>query len=111
MSAVDSGDNTDMVTHGFSTTTTDITETSGDVIGSIVSGMGNIIGKEVAYSVFESVINLHVESISTQTLQEIKNMISQPLQLETKDFHGVQTLSPRFAITPETFNRIAAVYA
>ena len=64
--------------------TTDISGTSGDVIGSAISGTGNIIGKEVAYSVSGSVINLHVDSMTTQTLQEFKNIMTQSTKEETK---------------------------
>ena len=73
------------------TTTTEVSGTSGDVIGSATSGMGNIIGKEVAYTVSGNVINLHVQSISTQTLQELKDIILRPDQLETKADLGEQT--------------------
>ena len=57
-------------THGFSTGGTNISGTAGDVIGSAISGTGNIIGKEVAYSVHGNVIHLHVESVSAETLQQ-----------------------------------------
>jgi tetratricopeptide (TPR) repeat protein len=63
---------------------THIAETSGDVIGSTTSGMGNIIGKEVAYSVSGSVINLQVNSISAEILQELKDILSRSMQVETK---------------------------
>src|SRR5918996_3954107 len=56
------------------TTSSSINGTSGDVIGSAISGTGNIIGKEVAYSVSGNVINLHIESISAETLQELKSI-------------------------------------
>jgi tetratricopeptide (TPR) repeat protein len=89
--AIDSGGGSGSTeTHGYSTTTTDITGTSGDVIGSTVSGMGNIIGKEVAYSVHGNVINLHVQSVSAETLQQLENIVSKPIQLETKSFRGEQ---------------------
>jgi hypothetical protein len=67
-------------------TTTGISAT-GDVIGSAISGMGNIIGKEVKYSVSGNVINLHVDSISTQKLQDLYNAILKPSELETKYFY------------------------
>ena len=73
------------------TTVTNINGTSGDVIGSAISGTGNIIGKEVAYSVQGSVINLQLSSISAEILQELKNIVSKPVQLETKDFQLEQT--------------------
>ena len=77
-------------------TATHIAETSGDVIGSTVSGTGNIIGKEVEYIVSGSVINLQVNSISAETLQELNDIISRPMQLETRDFqlgqiHNINT--------------------
>ena len=73
------------------TASTKISEISGDVIGSTTSGMGNIIGKEVAYSVSGNVIHFHVESISAQTIQEFKDIISRPVQLETKGDLGQQS--------------------
>ena len=68
-------------------TSTNISETSGDVIGSAISGTGNIIGKEVAYTVSGNVIHLHVENISAR---ELKNIISRPVQLESKSDVGRQ---------------------
>ena len=66
---------------------TGISGISGDVIGSTTSGIGNIIGKEVTYSVSGNVIHLHVESISAQ---ELKDILSRPVQLETKADLGQQ---------------------
>lgn len=80
-------------------TATDIAETSGDVIGSTVTGTGNIIGKDVEYSVSGSVINLQVNSISTDILQELKDIISRPVQLETKSSIGGQTRSINTELT------------
>jgi tetratricopeptide (TPR) repeat protein len=57
---------------------------------STTSGMGNIIGKEVAYSVSGNVINLQVNSISAEILQELKDVLSRPVQVETKGDLGQQ---------------------
>lgn len=64
-------------------TSTEINGVSGDVIGPNTSGMGNIMGKDIAYSVAGNVINIHVNNDSAEILRILNAIISQPTQLET----------------------------
>ena len=77
-----------------------------DVIGSAISGRGNIIGKEVAYSVSGNVVNLHIESISTQTLQELTNIISQPLQADNSDVELDKARANEAKVNKEETNQV-----
>jgi len=69
--------------NGNNYNSTNITGTSGDVFGSGVSGSGNIVGKEVGYTVNGNVINLHVESLSAETLEIFKKIVSTSTQIDT----------------------------
>ena len=62
---------------------TNISGTSGDVFGSGFSGSGNIVGKEVGYTVNGNVINLHVESLSAETLEVFKRAVSTSTQIDS----------------------------
>ena len=70
---------------------TRIGNVGGNVSGVGVSGTGNMFGGKVEYSVHGNIINLHVESVSAETLQQLENIMSIPIQLETKSFHDKQT--------------------
>jgi tetratricopeptide (TPR) repeat protein len=61
-----------------------ITDTGGDVYGTDVSGTGNIIGKEVGYTVQGNVINLQISGrVSNEVLQSLQKMIAVPTQVES----------------------------
>ncbi len=61
----------------------DIAGTQGDVIGTGFSSVGNIIGKEVGYTVQGNIINFQIScDISNQMLEKLQNMMAVPTQLE-----------------------------
>jgi tetratricopeptide (TPR) repeat protein len=59
-----------------------ITDTKGDVFGAGVSGSGNIIGKEVGYTVQGNIINLHIDSVSNEVIEGLRNILTIPTQIE-----------------------------
>jgi len=55
-----------------------IKDVNGDVIGPSSSGTGNIFGKEVHYTVQGSVVNIHIDNLSSEVLEALRNVISVP---------------------------------
>jgi tetratricopeptide (TPR) repeat protein len=56
---------------------------SGDVFGTGFTGSGNIIGKEIAYTVIGNVLNLHIsDNVSREVLVTLQRMIAVPSQVE-----------------------------
>jgi tetratricopeptide (TPR) repeat protein len=62
----------------------DITDTKGDVIGVGITGTGNIIGKNVDYTVQENVIYLNVSGNSSKEIiiDSLQKIINAPTQIE-----------------------------
>jgi tetratricopeptide (TPR) repeat protein len=61
-----------------------IHETTGDVIGTGVSGSGHFIGKEIGYTVQGNVINLHISGgVSNEVLQTLQKMTTVPTQVDS----------------------------
>jgi tetratricopeptide (TPR) repeat protein len=54
-----------------------VSNTNGDVIGAGISGKGNIIGKEVSYSIQGPVLNFNISgSISNELMEQLKEIIA-----------------------------------
>ena len=61
-----------------------IHDTTGDIIGTDVTGSGNFIGKEIGYTVQGNVINLHISGgVSNEVLQTLQKMTTVPTQLDS----------------------------
>jgi len=63
----------------------DIKHTGGDVIGTGLTGSGNISGKKVGYTVNGNVINLHVNNMSSEVMEDLRNILSVQTQLPAND--------------------------
>jgi hypothetical protein len=63
-----------------------ITDTKGDVIGTGINGTGNIIGKEIGYTVQGNVMNLNVsgDNISNEIIASLQKIINTPTQIDQK---------------------------
>ena len=65
--------------------------TNEDVFGIGTSGTGNIIGREIEYTVSGNVINLHVNDLSRGEMEDLRKIMSVQTQLpptdDTKDDH------------------------
>jgi tetratricopeptide (TPR) repeat protein len=63
-----------------------ITDTKGDVFGAGISGSGNFIGKEVAYTVQGNILNFNISggSISSELVEQFQKMLAVPTQLESQ---------------------------
>lgn len=70
---------------------TEIHGTQGDVIGTEASGAGNIIGREIGYTVQGNIINLHVNRLSTEAIENLRKMMSFETQLPTMTDSKVET--------------------
>jgi tetratricopeptide (TPR) repeat protein len=64
----------------------DITDTKGDVIGVGITGTGNIIGKEIDYTVKGNVIHLNISggNISNEIIDSLQKIINMPTQIDQK---------------------------
>ena len=53
-----------------------IQDTKGDVIGISVSGTGNIIGKEIKYTVDGDVLNLNLNNVTNDVLERLQRIVT-----------------------------------
>ena len=90
-----------------------IGNTSGDVIAAGASGSGNIIGKEVGYTIQGNVLNLQITgNVSTEVLDTLQRMMSISTRVEqaciiTKDtFSTKETAHKQIKNVLEEVNKI-----
>jgi tetratricopeptide (TPR) repeat protein len=75
LQAVSEDRKSDVVTMGIS-------DTKGDVLGAGLTGSGNIIGKEVGYTVQGNYINLQISTMSKEVLDGLQKIIAVPTQVD-----------------------------
>jgi tetratricopeptide (TPR) repeat protein len=82
-----------------------INATKGDIIGTGFSGSGNIVGKEVAYSIQGNVLNFNISgesSISKEFIEQLQKMVDVPTQLESPTSSGQSTRQDNLIKLKET---------
>jgi tetratricopeptide (TPR) repeat protein len=90
-----------------------ITDTKGDIIGAGIKGTGNIIGKDIGYTVYGPVIHLNISgNISNEVidiLQKIMNMPTQIDQTLTKDEINYKDIKNKLDETNKTQKQITRI--
>jgi tetratricopeptide (TPR) repeat protein len=82
-----------------------ITDTKGDILGAGFSGSGNIIGKEVAYTVQGNILNFNISggsSISKEFIEQLQKMVAVPTQLESQTSPSQSTTEDNMIRLEET---------
>jgi tetratricopeptide (TPR) repeat protein len=81
-----------------------ITDTSGAVIGTGLTGNDNIIGKDIDYTVQGNVINLHfLGDVSNEVLEKFQKILLTSVQLEPISSPNNNIDKENYELTPEEF--------